>query len=127
MVHSKDFENALVKLLNNREEDLKDIEKDAVALLKCSDGQPRSTVTASSCSDFAVDLLKKRKLERKSSEYMNVKFILPTSNLVERFFSTAPYAYSDLRRNLLPYNLEMLLFLKLNQRFWDEKLVSSVL
>ena len=93
-----------------REEHLKDIEKDSVALLQCSDGQPRSTVTARPCSDFAVDLLKKRKLERKSSEYMNAKIILPTSNLVERFFSTATYAYSDMRRNLLPYNLEMQLF-----------------
>ena len=59
IVHSKDFENALVKILNR--EDLKDIEKDAVALSKCSDVQPRSTVTGSSCIDFAVDLLKKRK------------------------------------------------------------------
>ena len=98
IVHNKDFENALVKNLNNREEDLKDIEKDAFALLKCSNGQPRSTVTASSCSDFAKDLRKKRKLERKFSEYMKVNFILPTSNLVERFFSTATYAYSCLKR-----------------------------
>ena len=106
---------------------LKRPSKDAVALLKSSDGQPRSTVTASSCSDFAIDLLKRKKLEQKSSEYKNVKLILPTSNLVERFLSTATYVYSDLRKNLLPYNLEMQLFLKLNQRFWDEKLVSSVL
>ena len=60
------FENALVKILNIREEDLKCIEKDAISLLKRSDGQPRSTVTASSCCDFAADLLKKRKLELKS-------------------------------------------------------------
>ena len=42
-------------------------------------------------------------------------FKLPTSNLLERFFSTAEYAYSDLPQNLLPQNLEMQLFLKINK------------
>ena len=34
------------------------------------------------------------------------------------FFSSACYAYSDYRQNLLPMKLEMQLFLKVNHRLW---------
>ena len=36
--------------------------------------------------------------------------------------SKAEYVYSDLRQNLIPQNLEMQLFLKMNEKLWDEKL-----
>ena len=75
-------------------------------------------------------LIKKRKLQlssQKVSEYESLKFLLPTSNILERFFSSATYSFSDLRQKLLPMNLEMQLFLKVNEKFWDENLVSQAL
>ena len=106
IVHSPDFEAAIIKIINDSENELSDNEKEAAILLK--------------------NFLKKRKIEKAGSQYMNVKFILPTSNLVERFFSSATYSFGDLRQSLLPMNLEMQLFLKINQRFWNEQIVASI-
>ena len=71
--------------------------------------------------DFAEALIKKRRLEMSQktvkSSFINTKFILPTSNRVERFFSGAACSINDLRQSLLPQNLEMQLLLKLNESF----------
>ena len=75
-------------------------------------------------------LRKKRRLQlssQKVSEYESLNFLLPTSNILERFFSSATYSFSDLRQKLLPMNLEMQLFLKFNEKFRDENLVSQAL
>ena len=45
--------------------------------------------------DFAAALLKRRKLEKMSnaaSSYTDTRRLIPSSNLLERFFSTAKYA-----------------------------------
>ena len=57
---------------------------------------------------------------------MNVKFLVPTSNHLERFFSSADMAKSDLRGNLSPMRLEQQLFLKYNKSFWDLQTVNDV-
>jgi len=62
---------------------------------------------------------KKRKI---SDEYIDLGFIVPTSNCVERFFSVAKYVYSPNRQSLLPMNLEAVLFLKVNKALWDKKI-----
>ena len=92
--------------------------------------QPEGSNSQDSDSDFATLLIKKRRLQlssQKVSEYESLKFLLPTSNILERFFSSATYSFSDLRQKLLPMNLEMQLFLKVNEKFWDETLVSQAL
>jgi hypothetical protein len=73
---------------------------------------------------FAERALKRVRVQDKI--YQNLSFICPTSNVVERLFSTAKLVFSDLRRSLLPRNLEMLLFLKLNRDLWDLGLVGKV-
>ena len=79
-------------------------------------------------SDFVASIIKKRKIatgvSRSQPRYMDSHFLLPTSNLLERFFSTADY--SELRQNLLPQNLEMQLFLKINKKYWDNEFVPKV-
>ena len=52
---------------------------------------------------------------------------LPTSNILERFFSSAGIASSDFRQRLNPTNLEEQLYLKTNKRFWDIRTVNDVL
>ena len=39
---------------------------------------------------------------RGPSRYEDSHFLLPISNLLESFFNTAEYAYSNLQQNLLP-------------------------
>jgi hypothetical protein len=47
------------------------------------------------------------------------------SNDVERLFSQAGRAYNDERGKLELSNLESILFLKLNRKFWDSKTVQQ--
>ena len=92
IIHSKTFESALVKIIDNREHELFLKEKESVnKLLKQSEITPVST---DHDLDFASKLLKKRKLEEMSSDsrYVNCRFLVPTSNITERFFSASGYA-----------------------------------
>ncbi|KAE8973201.1 hypothetical protein PR001_g26384 [Phytophthora rubi] len=60
---------------------------------------------------FADRAMKKRKLARKQqATFPAVKFIPPTSNCVERFFSRAKHTLSHHRHGILPVNLEAVLF-----------------
>ena len=76
--------------------------------------------------DFASQILAKR-AKNEQTPYVDTRFILPTSNILERFFSCAGTAASDLRLRLSPVNLEEQLYLKINHRFWDLKTVNELL
>jgi hypothetical protein len=67
---------------------------------------------------FIDKLLKKPKL----AEYIDLDFIPSTSNHAERFFSSAKLCLTSLRKRILPKNLEIQLFLKLNWSMGSEKL-----
>ena len=58
---------------------------------------------------------------------MNLSWINPTSDIVEQFFSQVNHVFNDRRKSLLPSNLEAIMFLKLNERFWTPKLVAKAL
>ena len=120
IVHSKTFESAILKIQNDRADSLTLCEKKLVVNLKLSsiDGEPDAE------AHFAETLLTKRK--GGSEQYIDTRFIQPTSNICKRFFSTAGYAFNDYRRSLLPRHLEMQLYLKLDKKFWDEKTVSNI-
>jgi hypothetical protein len=65
---------------------------------------------------------KRRKVSPQSNVcYLSPKFILPTSNCCERFFSKAGYVLNRRRRGILPINLEAQLFLNVNHRYWNLK------
>lgn len=51
--------------------------------------------------------------------YELVHYIPPTSNVAERFFSQAGIVLSPLRQAMAPVQLENILFLKMNRRFWN--------
>ena len=120
------FEAAIVKLQNQLE--LDEEERDAVkGLLKHSDVDAVQEVAVTE-TDFAKNIIKKKRTSAKGvTEYESTKFIFPTSDIVERFFSSAGYALSDLRSSILPANLEMQLFLKVNKSFWDRKTVQKAM
>ena len=130
IVHSKSFESAIVKLLSKQEEELNEDEKQDVTALLIKDGCPALEFVDFDKNDFVVKCLKKRRMERaaelKKAKYNDARFILLTSDLLERFFSSAGFAYGEHRLSLLPVNLEMHLFLKCNQSLWNEETVSKI-
>ena len=134
IIHNPVFETAICKIQEGKENTLGVEEEGQIDVLKRScDVVEIQNISAEDEDDFASHLLKKRKIEKRrsgesrESKYLSTKFLLPTSNILERFFSKADYAFSDYRQRLLPQNLEMQLFLNVNSRFWDEKTVSKCL
>jgi hypothetical protein len=55
----------------------------------------------------------------KTSKYINMKWIPPTTNAVERLFSRLKIVFSDRRKNLLPRHLELILTIVANRNLWD--------
>ena len=78
-------------------------------------------------SDFAETILQKRQKKGDESNYLNCRFLFPTSFILERFFSAAGYALNDLRQNITPEYLEQQLFLRATKKYWTVKTVNSVL
>ena len=58
---------------------------------------------------------------------VQTKFLEPTSNRIERFFSAAGYSLGDLRQSITPLHLEEQLFLKANARMWNVETVNDAL
>ena len=79
---------AIIKLLKHKEADLTIEEKAAVESLKLPVVEVTHAVNVDE-DEFASGLLKIRKLEKKNSrsEYMDPTFLLPTSDLIERFLA----------------------------------------
>jgi hypothetical protein len=69
---------------------------------------------------FAERALKQQRVQDKTegSKYINTRFLLPTSCVVERFFSLAKRVFSPHRRRLSTKTLEALLFLNQNRQLW---------
>ena len=133
VIHSPDFENAgtKIQIQNCTTDTLPEEEKEQLSKLKYPETSDREeTQNPENEIDFAASIIKKRKMPtgvlRSQLRYMDSHFLLPSLNLLERFFSTAEYANSDMRQNLSPQNLEMQLFLKINKKYWDIELVFKV-
>ncbi len=129
IVNNPDFDNGVIKILQGNITTLNQTELNAVYLLKTDvkNHVLDNEGLKEDAQDFASLCLKKRRTkEYYGQRYMDCKFLLPTSNIVERFFSSVGYAFNESRQALLPINLETQLFLKVNRSFWSEELVSKI-
>ena len=120
---NKDFENGTVKILNGEENALTVGEQLACRKLRKTNVQDIEEIED---EDFASQVLAKRQKQAPKLKYISCKFLLPTSNILARFFSSAGYAFDELGQNLTPYKLELQLFLKFNKRFWDLSVVNDI-
>ncbi|KAH9123596.1 hypothetical protein AeMF1_005451 [Aphanomyces euteiches] len=77
--------------------------------------------------NFAEQLLsaKRRKMNSVTSKYVNLCFVLPTSNIVERLFSVAKGILTDYRKHMSPMNFEMIIFLRANSGYWTLNTLSA--
>lgn len=68
-------------------------------------------------------LAKRLKTEEQdpSNEYINCDFILGSAAEVERLWSIAGKVFPKDRANMHPIQVEALLFLRINKRFWDKR------
>jgi hypothetical protein len=66
---------------------------------------------------------KHRKIGNTRTSYIDCRFLVATTNTVERLFSTSRSIMTYQRSSMSPIMFEAILFLKVNRRFWDLKTV----
>src|SRR6476620_8166040 len=83
-----------------------------------------SSPVSSETPNAAKALKKKKKVSK--NEYVDVRFIPPTSNIVERLFSAARLVLTDYQKCMSLYTFECIMFLMVNKTLWDSSLVSNI-
>lgn len=122
---------AVIMVQAGLEEEHNAQEKRSLAHLKSTLRSISESETPSSghCLLFVQKAFKRMcgmRCERKSSKYMDLWFILPTSSVGERLLSVAGFDLTDRRKPILPTNIEFQLFLFFNRRLWGSKEVSEL-
>jgi hypothetical protein len=127
IVFSPNFESGLVKLQDDHWEDLS---PEQVLLMRPfllenaeSDLQ---IISPTKPTTIAAAALKTKKRKIVACPYVDVSHIPPTSNLVERLFSSARLVLTDYRKSMTPYTFECVMFLKFNRHYWENVLVSKL-
>jgi len=143
IVKFKDFENGVRKLQQKHEDSLigSEIAELEFLLKEKDDSGQRGGDDLDYCEPSATDTpdTKRRKKERRLqlsvekndehqkvaagkkavSKYINPNFILGVNNTLERCFSRAKRILSDSRAGMSPRTFEAILFLKLNEEYWN--------
>jgi hypothetical protein len=143
IVKFKDFENGVRKLQQKQEDSLigSEIAELEFLLKEKDDSGQRGGDDLDYCEPCATDTpgTKRRKKERRLqlsvekndehqkvaagkkvvSNYINPNFILGVNNTLERCFSRAKRILTDSRAGMSPRTFEAILFLKLNEEYWN--------
>ncbi|KAG6965166.1 hypothetical protein JG687_00005564 [Phytophthora cactorum] len=107
VVHSLDFELGVVKVLLGQAKRLRRGESSALQPLKKAT-KPPATVSEPTKLGFAGRIPKRRKTEDATSEYELLDVIPPTTNIVERLFSSVRMILRYERNRLSSCTLEMI-------------------
>eukprot|EP00171_Calliarthron_tuberculosum_P023569 IDg23569t1 len=117
------FESGVVKIQNKHESTMTELEKNACkSLLMESSTSIGGEPPASSPIAAKLATGKRRCM---TSKYRNCGFIVGSAAEVERLWSVAKFILSDYRMATTPELFESLIFLKINAKFWDVRLVSE--
>lgn len=122
ITHSPLFEKSLVMIMSGQEDHMSEDEKSVVQNLLLGN-QENNIVTIATLNPFInsnSELMSK-------SKYINLNFIQPTSNVVERLFSLAKRIYAYDRKSLGNSTLEDIMFLNQNKDYWDESVVDMII
>ena len=126
IVHNGHFERGIIKVQSGFESQLDVEETNALQKLVIPNSFGLYEVEESQLSLVERALKRQRLKKNNSSGFMDTKFLVPTTNHVERLFSTSKRIFSTKRRSLLPRTLEGLVFLKENRELWNLPLVATI-
>ncbi|KAH9088578.1 hypothetical protein Ae201684P_017187 [Aphanomyces euteiches] len=116
IVANPDFENGVVKILSQMTNILNESERRSVERLKIDAVAPNEVPIDRPC--LAERAKKRMKKTGDDKQFMDCRFIRPTSNICERLFSMAKLALTDRRRAMHPQTFEQQVFLKVNMAYW---------
>jgi len=120
------FESGIVKILNNQ---IASMDADEKTVTNCLIKEAEIDSDSPNSTELSITerARKKRKLlKQQDVSYIESRFLLPTSNICERFFSTTGYALGDRRMSINPANFEQQMFLFANSEHWDITDVNSI-
>eukprot|EP00171_Calliarthron_tuberculosum_P005814 IDg5814t1 len=133
IIHSKHFENGVSKIQRNLSHQLTREEKEACQSLKIdtdlsstSGMETESQSTTGSLMASRINRLKRKRITQEE-EYMNCNFILGSVAEIERLWSIAGKIRAVDRKLMSHIVFDAILFLKMNQRFWDELTVKEAM
>lgn len=132
IIMHKNFENAIVKIIEGKETALTEPEKYIMqpfllpdsAITNCNENVNDSSNAA---EDYATEIIRAAKRQRTTIHYQNLNYIPGTSNSVERLFSIARHTIGLSRHSLASETLETLLFLKFNKNYWDISTIANMI
>lgn len=128
IVTNPTLESALVRVQEGQISALSQVERDVLKpFLQDESSVPDNLPVTGKFLSFAEQALKKRKVRVSECTYVDTRFVLPTTNIVERFFSKAGHCFSKRRKQITPENLEMQLFLHMNSHLWGIEDVREVM
>lgn len=123
------FESAVVKIQQGRIEDLTQDEVTAAARLRvgweaeapaAEAAEPQSPEAKTMAQKIAKVAKKRLQASGGAGGYINCDFILGSAAEVERLWSLAKHILEDDRLGMHPETFEIIIFLKVNSRFWDK-------
>jgi len=123
IIHDKVFESAVRKIQRGRQDDLTLDEAVAVRGLRRNNTEVRMQDTLS----LVERALKRHRGTTTASEYIDCRFITPTSNFCERLFSESGYSLNSRRMQILPSNFEAQMFCRSNKKWWGVKEINDIL
>lgn len=120
LVDNLHFEAAIIKIQRGHERNLSFGELKAVQHLHRLESIGFEEPLEKPELSFAQQLLKpcRRNTASEKSKYLDLRFILASSNICERVFSAAGYGIGPRRKRTLLQNIESQLFLNVNANFW---------
>lgn len=129
IVQDSCFELGIVKIQEERYDDLTNEEKEVTEILENKENPSDENPSHSEQTklSFAEQFLKNRKFSVEHSLYIDTRFVLPTTNLVERLFSKAGHSLSSRRESLSPGRFEMQMFTYVNSGLWDISDVNAII
>ena len=126
IIKSPHFESAIVKVLDDSVDQLTAEEKNDIMCFRQNAGGNVANASNDDELTLVQKALKNKRRKVVHGEYLNLNFVPPTSNVVERLFSNARLVLTDYRKSMTPYTFECVMFLKINRNFWDLDLVAKI-
>lgn len=129
------FESAVEKIQGGLEHTLTKSEKHAMKdFLKVDQPGSDSDDSSEDCDDGYADKIirdarssKVNRLSSKESAYRPLNHIKATSNCCERLFSQTKMIMRPHRSSMVPWHLELLVFLRVNKELWDVSTVQDMI
>ena len=119
------FEKAIVKVIQGEENNLTEMEK--IAIAPFINEEATDDISEQPAGAIALALhCQQKKQKVVVSKYGNLQYISPTSNIVERLFSSSRQVLTDYRKSMSNYSFESVMLLQCNSSLWDLELINSL-